>query len=148
MVGIVTDLLNDSNSGARIRTMIDSTTFTIDQEIPAESTTSLFEIDNVFIPDDIFEEGEQSVCLVSTPTGTEMRTIVAAETEVEGNVIRVDEAFSSIDLEGAHVVMGPVSRFTHRCIVSDVQRVGQENSQLVLVDEAKEIFREMEARFG
>ena len=144
LVGIVTDLIDDTNSGARVRSVIDNVTFTIDQLIPAESTTDLFETDNIFTPDDIFTVGEQSVCLMSTPTGTEMRTVVAAE----DNLIRVSEPFSSTDFAGAHVVIGAVSRFTRRCIVSEVDRRSEERASLLCVDEAPEIYEQLIARFG
>ncbi|MGV8830351.1 MAG: hypothetical protein ACOH2N_00105 [Devosia sp.] len=148
LVGIVTDLMDDAHSGARIRKVIDSTTFTYDQEIPTESTTSLFGVPNIFDPANIFTVGEQSVVLVSTPTGTEMRTIVAALETGDGWTIRVDAPFTSTDLAGAHFVLGPVSRFMTRCIVSEVKRQGQENAQLVLVDEAPEIFQTLQERFA
>jgi len=140
LVSIVTDLLDDAHSGARIRKVYDSTTFSYDQEIPTESTESLFDIGNIFDPANIFTVGEQSVVIVTTPNGSEMRTIVAAEQQAEGWLIRVDEPFSSIDLAGAHFVLGPVSRFTHRCIVSDVARLAEERARVVLVDEAPEIY--------
>lgn len=148
LVGVVTDLLDDANSGARIRRVIDSTTFTIDQNIPAEDTESIFDVANIFDPADIFTVGEQSVCLVSTPTGTEMSTIVAAETGAEGYLVRVSTPFTSTDLVGAHIVLGPASRFTSRCIVSDVIRKSEERSQLTLVDEAPEIYAQLQERFG
>ena len=144
LIGLVSDLNNDAHSGARIRRMIDSTTFTYDQDIPSESTVSLFGEPNIFLPEDIFRSGEQSVVLVSTPTGTEMRTIVAAE----DSVIRVDAAFSSTELSGAHFVLGPASSFLTRCIVSEVRRTAEERAQLILVDEAPEIYQHMQERFG
>lgn len=148
LVGLVTDLNDDAHSGARIRKMFDTTTFTYDQEIPTESTTSIFGEPNIFDPAEIFTVGEQSVVLVSTPTGTEMRAIVAAEEQPEGWMIRVDQPFSSTDLAGAHFVVGPASRFMTRCIVSDVKRQGEERAQLVLVDEAPEIYQKLLERFG
>tara|TARA_R110000851_G_C13102466_1_gene568877 strand:- start:12056 stop:14710 length:2655 start_codon:yes stop_codon:yes gene_type:complete len=148
LVGVVTDLMDDAHSGARVRKVIDSTTFIYDQDIPTESTTSLFGIPDIFDPANIFTVGEQSVVLMSTPNGTEMRTIVAAEITGDGAVIRVSEPFSSVDYVGAHFVLGPVSRFMTRCIVSEVKRQGEERAQLVLVDEAPEIFQGMQERFG
>lgn len=154
LVGIVTDLIDDTNSGARIREMIDSATFTIDQLIPAESTTEIFSVPNIFDPEDIFTVGEQSVCLMTTPNGTHMATIVAAE----DNIIRIEEpidnqpesgvAFDLSDLNGVHIVLGAVSRFTSRCIVSDVQRTSEERATLICVDEAPEIYDEISRRFG
>jgi len=144
LVSVVSDLNDDSNSGARIRRVINATTFTIDQLIPAQSTNSIFAEGNIFAADQVFDIGLQSVCLVSTPTGTEMRTITAAEDDV----IRVDEPFSSTDLEGAHIVIGPVTRFTSRCIVSEVQRQSEERARLVLVDEAPEIHQILAEEFG
>lgn len=144
LVAVVTDLLNDNNSGTRIRSVIDSTNFTIDQRIPTEATESIFGADDVFAIDDIFTTGEQTVCLISTPTGTEMRTIVAAE----GDVIRVSEALPSVDLVGAHIVLGPISKFTNRCIVSEIRRQSEERAKLVLLDEAPEIYQKMQERFG
>lgn len=148
LVGIVTDLMDDAHSGARIRKVLDGTTFVYDQEIPTESTTSLFGVPDIFDPADIFTVGEQSVVLVSTPTGTEIRTVVAAEFSDGTPTIRVDEPFSSLDLDGAHFVVGPVSRFMTRGIVSEVRRQGEERAQLVVVDEAPEIYRIMQERFG
>lgn len=144
LVAVVTDLLNDNNSGTRIRSVIDYTNFTIDQRIPVESTESIFDADNMFALDDIFTVGEQSVCLISTPTGTEMRTIVAAE----GDVIRVSGSLPSLDLVGAHVVIGPLSKFTNRCIVSEIQRQSEERAKIILLDEAPEIYEQMQERFG
>jgi len=148
LVGVVTDLMDDAHSGARIRKVIDSTTFIYDQEIPTESTTSLYSIPDVFDPANIFTVGEQSVVLISTPTGTEMRTVVAAEQTPDGWMIRVDTPLPSTDLAGGHFVVGPVSRFMTRCIVSEVNRQGEERAQLVLVDEAPEIFQTMQERFA
>lgn len=148
LVGLVTDLNDDAHSGARIRKVIDATTFTYDQAIPTESTTSIFGVEDIFDPADIFLTGEQSVVLVSTPNGTEMRTIVAAEPQPEGWMIRVDQPFTSTDLAGAHFVLGPASRFMTRCIVSEVKRKGEERAQLVLVDEAPEIYQKMQERFA
>lgn len=148
LVGIVSDLNDDTNSGARIRKVVDACTFTYDQHIPSQSTTSIFEVENIFDPADIFLTGAQSVVLVSTPNGTEMRTIVAAEPQPEGWMIRVDQPFTSTDIEGAHFVLGPIGRFMSRCIVSEVRRKGEERAQLVLVDEAPEIWRKMQERFA
>jgi hypothetical protein len=148
LVGVVTDLMDDAHSGARIRKVIDSTTFTYDQAIPTESTASLYDVPDLFDPSNIFTVGEQSVVLISTPTGTEMRTVVAAEETPDGWTIRVDAALPSTDLAGGHFVVGPVSRFMTRCIVSEVRRQGEERAQLVLVDEAPEIFQTMQERFG
>lgn len=148
LVSVVTDLLDDAHTGARIRKVFDSTTFSYDQEVPSESTASLFDVSNIFDPSNIFRVGEQSVVIVTTPNGTEMRTIVAADPQPEGWLIRVDQPFSSTDLVGAHFVLGPISRFTHRCIVSDVTRLAEERARLVLVDEAPEIFATLQERFG
>lgn len=144
LVGIVTDLIDDTNSGARVREVISDTTFRIDQLVPSESTTDLFQIDNVFLPTDMFTVGEQTVCLMSTPTGTEQRTVVAAE----GDIIRVSEPFSTVDYTGAHVVIGAVSRFTARCIVSEVERRGEERASILCVDEAPKIYENIIERFG
>jgi len=148
LVSIVTDLLDDAHTGARIRKVFDSTTFSYDQEVPTESTESVFDVDNIFDPANLFLVGEQSVVIVTTPNGTEMRTIVAAEPQAEGWMIRVDQPFSSEELEGAHFVLGPLSRFTHRCIVSDVTRMAEERARLVLVDEAPEIYATLQERFA
>lgn len=148
LVSVVTDLLDDTHSGARIKKVFDASTFSYDQEIPTESTESLFDVDNIFDPTNIFTVGEHSVVIVTTPNGTEMRTIVAAEQQAEGWLIRVDQPFSSADLAGAHFVLGPVSRFTHRCIVSDVTRMAEERARLILVDEAPEIYSTLLERLG
>ena len=148
LIGVVTDLLNDNSSGARIRKIVSPTIFSIDQDIPAQSTQSIFDEPDIFNVDDIFNVGAQSVCLVSTPTGSEMRTITAAEKTVDGNVIRVDQPFSSTDLEGAHIVLGSSSNFTSRVIVSEVRRKNEERAQLICVDEAPEIFEKLQQRFG
>lgn len=148
LVSIVTDMFDDAHSGARIRKVFDAVTFSYDQEIPTESTEGLFDVSNIFEPADIFMVGEQSVVIVTTPNGTEMRTVVAADQQAEGWLIRVDEPFSSTDLVGAHFVLGPISRFTHRCIVSDVVRQPEERARLVLVDEAPEIYSTLQERFG
>lgn len=144
LVTVVTDLLNDDNSGARIRSVIDSANFTIDQLIPAQSTESLFDADNIFSESDIFVTGEQTVCLISTETGTIEADVVAAE----GNLVRIGSALPSLDVEGAHIVFGPRSKFANRCVVMGVQRLSQERSRVTLVDEAPEIFEKMQELFG
>lgn len=137
LIGVVTDLTDDRNSGTRVREVINTNVFTIDQNIPHESTTEIFSIDNVFEPEDIFSVGEQSLCLVSTPNGTEMRTITA----LEDNIVRVNEPFSSTDFVGAHIVIGTATQLTRRCIVSDISRLNEERATILCVDEAPEIYR-------
>lgn len=144
MVAIVSDLVSDASSGARIREVLGENIFRIDQDIPAEGTESIFDVGNIFTEADILTTGAQSVCLFSTPTGTEIRNIVAAS----GDVIRVDANLPSTDLLGAHVVIGPSSKFTSRCIVSEVQRKGEERATLVCVDEAPEIYNAIQEKYG
>jgi len=144
LVGIVTDLADDVSFGARIRNVIDTTTFEIDQTIPVQPTTSLYEEANAFNLGNIFEVGGSTAVLVSTPAGTEMSTVVAAE----GRIIRVETAFSSTDLLGAHLVMAPVSRMTRRCFVTDITRADDETATLTLVDEAPEIFQKLTEMYG
>ena len=144
LVAIVSDMTSDASSGARIREVLSLNTFRIDQDIPAEGTESIFDVGNIFTAADIFQVGAQSVCLFSTPTGTEIRSIVAAS----GDVIRVDTNLPSVDLLGAHVVMGPTSAFTSRCIVSEVQRQSEERATLICVDEAPEIFATLSEKYS
>lgn len=144
MVAIVSDLVSDVSSGARIREVLGANIFRIDQDIPAEGTESIFDVGNIFTEADIFTTGAQSVCLFSTPTGTEIRNIVAAA----GDVIRVDSNLPSTDLLGAHVVIGPSSKFTSRCIVSEVQRKGEERATLICVDEAPEIYQAIQEKYS
>lgn len=144
LIGVVTDLLNDAESGARIRTVHDETTFTIDQRIPAESTESLFDVDNIFQPDNIFRIGEQTICLISTPEGTIESRVVAAE----GDTIRIADLLPSLDVAGAHITLGPASRLMRRMIVSEVRRTSEERATVIAVDEAPEIHRIMQERFG
>lgn len=144
LVAIVSDLTSDASSGARIREVINANTFRIDQDIPAEGTESIFDVSNIFTAADIFQVGAQSVCLFSTPTGTEIRSITAAS----GDEIRVDTNLPSTDLNGAHVVMGPTAAFTSRCIVSDVQRQSEERATLICVDEAPEIYQTLSEKYS
>lgn len=146
LVGVITDLLDDTNSGARVREVLSSTTLRLDQLIPPDPTTELFSVPNIFALDDIFIEGAQTICLVMTPSGTEQRSVVSAD--ATDGTIRVDEPFTSTDLRGAHIALGPASRFTRRCVVADVERAGEERAALTLVDEAPEVWSEMSRRFG
>lgn len=144
LVALVSDLVSDDSSGARIREVINANTFRIDQDIPAEGTESIFDVSNIFDEADIFKVGAQSVCMFSTPTGTELRTIVAAS----GDVIRVDTNLPSTDLLGAHIAIGPTAAFTSRCIVQDVERKSEEMAMLTCVDEAPEIHEHMTEKYG
>lgn len=144
LIGVVSDLLSDSEFGARIRSVVDETTFSIDQVVPAESTSSIFNVGNIFDSENIFAVGEQTVCLISTPNGT----IEARVASAEDGFIRVSEILPSLDLEGAHVVIGPPSRLTRRCIVLDVKRTSEERATVIAVDEAPEIWETMIERFG
>ena len=63
-------------------------------------------------------------------------------------MIRVDSDLPSTDLNGAHVVMGPTSAFTSRCIVSEVQRQSEERATLICVDEAPEIFATLSEKYS
>lgn len=146
LIGVVTDLVDDSNTGARITAVQSSTTFDIDQELPVKATESLFDADNLFAEANLFDVGAQSVALISTPTGTQEVTVVAAQ----GRTIRVTPAVAiddPQDLSGAHITIGPRARFMHRVIVGDVVRTTDERATLVCVDEAPEIFEAMQARF-
>ncbi|CAN0446237.1 unnamed protein product [Laminaria digitata] len=146
LVGVVMDLVDDSNSGARIGTVYSSTTFEIDQVLPAQSTQSLFEVDDIFAQNDLFTVGAQTIALVSTPTGTQEVTVTA----VQDRTIRVEPAIVIDDpqeLEGAHITLGPRERFMRRVIVSDVQRTSEERATLVCLDEAPEIWQAMQARY-
>lgn len=144
LVALVSDLVSDDSSGARIREVINANTFRIDQDIPAEGTASIFDADNLFDATDIFKLGAQSVVLFSTPTGTEIRNITAAS----GDVIRVDSDLPSTDVLGGHIVLGPSADFTSRCIVKDVQRLDKERATLVCVDESHEIYEALQERYG
>lgn len=144
LVTLVSDLVSDDSSGARIREVINANTFRIDQDIPAEGTESIFDVDNLFDATDIFRLGAQSVCFFSTPTGTEIRTITAAS----GDVIRLDSNLPSTDLLGAHIVLGPSADFTSRCIVKDVDRRSEERATVICVDEAHKIYEQMTEKYG
>lgn len=143
LVGVVTDLLDDSAFGARITAIESSTIFSIDQEIPVAGTDSLYDTDNIFDQSDVFEVGEQSVVFISTVSGVHQSII----TGVSGRTIRIADPLPNSDVEGAHITIGPISNFMNRCIVSQVNRLDEERAQLVLVDEAPEIFQALEAKF-
>jgi hypothetical protein len=150
LVAIITDLNNDRQTGARIRRVIDGTTFTYDQDVPTESTTDIFGVPNIFAEPDIFETGEQSLVLLQTKDhGSVEATITAAELNTpDGSVIVIDQPVLTAEDEGGHFLIGPASQFLTRCIVADVRRQGQERAQLVLVDEAPEIWTAMQEKFG
>ena len=144
LVAVVSDLVTDDSSGARIREVLSPNTFRIDQVIPAEGTESIFDVDNLFDAADIFKIGAQSVVMFSTPTGSEIFSIIG----VAGDVIRIDGNLSSIDVLGSHIAIGPTSNFTRRCIVMDVERQNEERATLKLVDEAPEIYAAIQEKFG
>ena len=153
LVGVITDLVDNDQSGTRIRKMLDGSNFTIDQVLPGQSTESLFDVDNIFAVDDIFVEGEETLALISTPAGTVETKVVAAEMTPDGNEIRVADDLSSDDyalgdLTGAHIVIGRASRLMNRCVVAEIERLSEERARLVLLDEAPEIYAEMNRRFG
>lgn len=144
MVGVVTDLLDDASFGARVTEVINDNVFRIDQEIPLVSTKSIYSTANVFGESDVFKVGEQSVIFITTPSGVHESSIIA----VEGDLIRIADGLGTLDFNGAHLTIGPVSNFLKRCIVREITALDDENARLVLVDEAPEIFEGMEAKFA
>jgi hypothetical protein len=144
LVGVVTDLLDDLSFGARVSSVESGSIFEIDQDVPAQSTESIYDTDNIFAETNIFTTGEQSVIFISTPTGTHQSII----TGLNGRTIRIADPLDTIDFNGAHVTIGPLTSFMNRCIVKQVNRLDEERSELVLVDEAPNIYSAMEAKFS
>ena len=155
LVSICSDLLNDMSWGARVRAVLSPTTIAVDQLVPPESTTSIFEIDDVFDPANLFAVGEQTLAFLTTPVGPVMLDVEAIEVQASRTVIRLagkicaDGERWDLDLiNGTHVSFGAASQFTKRYIVSEVERSNQEMATLTCLDEAPEIFEKMKEWFG
>lgn len=146
LIGVVTDLVDDSSSGTRISNVLSNTTFEIDQVLPPTPTESLFDSNDLFAEGNLFDVGLQSIALIPTPTGTQEVTVVG----VQGRTIRVSPAIDiddPQDLKGSHIIIGPRERLMRRVIVGEVVRGQEERATLVCVDEAPEIYEQMNARY-
>jgi hypothetical protein len=142
LVSVVSDLFDDKSHGARIRSALNSTTLVLDQSIPATAASDWADTPSVA---NLFTVGERSLAFVSTEAGVEQRTITA----MDGNVIVLDSALTDTDnLAGAHVSITNLTNASHRCFVTSIQRQNDETAILTLVDEAPEIWSEMQRLFG
>jgi hypothetical protein len=142
LVSVVSDLFDDKSHGARIRSALNSTTLVLDQSIPATAASDWADTPSVA---NLFTVGERSLAFVSTEAGVEQRTITA----MDGNVIVLDSALTDTDnLAGAHVSITNLANASHRCFVTSIQRQNDESAILTLVDEAPEIWSEMQRLFG
>ena len=151
LIGLVTDLVDDTAHGARVRDVANSQQLVLDQVIPAVSTlVGMDEIGAGFDYADLFEVGEQSVIQVLTPSGSELKTIVDADTD-SGGFLRVvlDSALASEDVLGQHVSIGSLSNQIRRCIVVDDDSGRDFQRTIVAADERhKEIYQTMADQFG
>lgn len=146
LVGIVSDLFDDTAHGARIRSVIDDATVIIDQTIPAEEVQAGI-TDDVDI-DDLFEAGEQSFAQILTASGSELKTIVDA-VDVDGfTKITFDSDCAETPTVGSHLTIGSLQNRIRRCIVVEDQPGDEFSSTLICADEAPEIFDTMSARYG
>jgi hypothetical protein len=141
MVTLVTDLFDDNSHGARIRTVIDNSTLVLDQAIPAVAASDFS--DNPAIAD-LFSVGERSLIFVHTSTGVEQATITA----IDGNVVVLDAPLATTPVVGAPVSITTLSNASHRCVVAAITRKGEERATVTLLDEAPEIYSELERLFG
>lgn len=141
MVSLVTDLFDDNSHGARIRQVIDTTHLLLDQSVPAIEAKDF--TDNPPVAD-LFTIGERSIIFIHTSTGVEQKTITA----IEGNIVTINSACSTTPVVGAPVSITTLSNATHRCIVSRIERQGEERATLTLVDEAPDIYSELTRKFG
>ena len=138
LIGVVTDLVDDRAHGARVRAVPDPQILDIDQIIPSQQVLpDMSEIGEGFDFDDLFEVGEQSVVLVTTPDGMEMRAIIGSEQVSRGRGrITLDSPLSSTDVKGAHVSIGSLSNRVRRCIVVDESPRDEFSKTVVAADEA------------
>lgn len=146
LIGIVSDLVDDSSSGTRISSVLSNTTFEIDQILPPVPTENLFSSDDLFAEGNLFDIGLRSIALIPTPTGTQEVTVVG----VQGRTIRVSPAIDIADpqdLKGSHIIIGTRERLMRRVIVGEVVRGQEERATLVCVDEAPEIYEQMSVRY-
>lgn len=141
IVSLVTDLFDDKSHSARVRQVIDSQTLRIDQEIPAVDPEEWADNPDVT---DLFDVGESSIAYISTPTGIISRTISNA---AENIIVLSSSLPSTADLEGAPINIVAESAF-HRVIVTRVEPRDEERATVYAVDEAPEIWTEMQRLFG
>jgi hypothetical protein len=144
LVSVVNDLFDDKSHGARIRQVFDSTHIALDQVIPGAAPPAGLTDASPPGVSDMLSWGERSLALISTPNGMVERTIIG----VEDNVIRLDSALPSLALEGVHINITNQSNRHHRCIILEINRQSEEMAELILVDEAPQIFTKMNEQFG
>lgn len=142
MASLITDLLDDHSHGARVREVVSADVLRIDQVIPTEATAA--SIDAAETAASLFSAGEQSIIFVSTKSGVEVRSIIAAS----GGTVTLDSPLSDTDnLVGAPVNITTLSNVSHRAIVTAIQPQGEERAIVTLVDEAPQIWAEMKRKF-
>lgn len=135
MVGIVTDIETDDSSGARISEVVNERTVILNQEIPVVDPDELFDADNIFEIDNLFDAGDVSVLWVFHSGGKQVIEIES----VVGRSVQLATDLTDTDIAGAHVVIGPLSRYSKRCYVVGIEP-GEDNSATIYcVDEAPEI---------
>lgn len=148
---VLTDLFDDKSHGARIRSVLNSTHISIDQNIPKSGVPASFGSSPAPAVADIFSIGESSLIFIHTQDGgTIQRTII----EVEGDVIRLDEPLpfsASIPLTtliGSHVGITSTANASHRCFIVGIDRRDEEMATVTLVDEEPRIYEMLQETYG
>lgn len=140
LIGIITDLDSDNVHGFRVRDVVDSKTIVVDRPVPVEGTGALFTSDDVFQESNIFTVGQTSIAYVQTRTGIEQHFVESAG----GNVLKLETDLSETDIVGTSVSISPNGGEMKRCFVLDVRREDKQRGTITVVEEAPEIFEEME----
>lgn len=142
MVSIATDLFDDANLSVRVRQALDTSTLVIDQIIPGSDAPAWGDSPAVA---DILSVGQSSILFLQTPDGVVARTISG----VSGNVITLSSALDAIDdLAGSPANIVTETNALHRVIVTRIEPQAEERAILTCVDEAPEIWTEMERLRG
>lgn len=144
IVGLVTDLIDDAQHGARVTGVIDASTIVIDQEIPARAGDALVSANADPVGDDVLLSGEYSEITVLTATGNETREIVA----FNGRQVTMAAPLSTTDVVGAPVAIGSQRSPVRRCVVLNAVAGEEFGMTLSLADEAPEIWAYLAQKYG
>ncbi len=155
LVNIVTDLDNDFTHGFYIKDVLGDRSIAVDRAVPEQESGDLEDVADFAALASVEATGLVSVAHILEPDGVNEYTVVnvvedvvqlASDLPVSWTVNGT--TYSRADLKGTRVSIGPRDKYFKRCIVENVARETNERSILTLVDEAPQIWTEMNRLFG
>lgn len=145
LVGIVTDLVGDRVSSARVVRQNGPLTLSIDQvfEVRGEGQ-GFFDVANMFVETNVLELAYGTVVLVHTTEGLEMAHVQ----NVVGQTLVLAEPLAGTAEPGTLLSIGPVEAMIVRGFVTAIERKAGGRATISVVDEAPQIYDKMQEMFG